>query len=200
MSKQCFGGSLWRECGLRVVCVGGTLVAVLWWLALAGRKLSGVVCWPERGHSGLVPRFGEGGFQESCVLVGDKSQLVFWWLALARTMYQTDYVGRTCLCYSYLKLLRVPRMCFCCPSVLLSFPFALGRMLFIYVVVLFRLLTFLPRGAHDPSFFIITMYKCLFVASSLCSLCRERGFRESCVGGSDVTAFCWLSWARAYFA
>ena len=28
------------------------------------------------------------------MLVGDKSQLVFWWLALARRMYQTDYVAK----------------------------------------------------------------------------------------------------------
>ena len=46
----------------------------------------------------------------SCVLVDDKSQLVIWWLALAREMYQPDNIGRTCpLCYSYHKLLRVSR-------------------------------------------------------------------------------------------
>ena len=27
--------------------------------------------------------------------------------------YQTDHEGRTCLCYSYHKLLRLPRRCFC---------------------------------------------------------------------------------------
>ena len=37
-------------------------------------------------------------------VLGDKSQLVFLWLDLARKMYQTDNVGRTCLlCYSYQK-------------------------------------------------------------------------------------------------
>ena len=57
--------------------------------------------------------FGSG------VVVGDESQLVFWWLALARKMYQPDNVGLTCpSCYSYHKMLRVPRKSF----VVLRFP------------------------------------------------------------------------------
>ena len=63
-----FGGLLRREGSVRAVCVGGSIVAALRWVALARRKLSGVVCWPERGHSDLVARFGEGGFRESFVV------------------------------------------------------------------------------------------------------------------------------------
>ena len=45
--------------------------------------------------------------------------------------YQTFYVGRTCLCYSYQyhKLPWLPP-CFGCASIFLSFPLALGRILF----------------------------------------------------------------------
>ena len=64
---QRFGGSLWREGSYRAVCVGRSLVAALWWPALARRKRLGVVCRPGRGHSVLVARFGECGFRESCV-------------------------------------------------------------------------------------------------------------------------------------
>ena len=49
------------------MCVGGNLVAMLRWLAFARRKLSGVVCCPERGHSCLAARVREGGVRESCV-------------------------------------------------------------------------------------------------------------------------------------
>ena len=137
----------------------------------------------------------------SRVLVGDKSQLVFWWLALATRMYQTDYVvDRTCLCYSFHKLLRVPRRCFCCASMFLSFPFRLGRVLFTYVVELFRFVTYLAWGARDPSPFLLLLFFKIFFSLSLCSLCREGGFLEWCVGGSDVPAFCWLSWARTQFS
>ena len=48
------------------VCVGGSLVAVIWWLALASRKHSGVVCWPERGH-----------------------HKVLWWLDLEKVVYES---------------------------------------------------------------------------------------------------------------
>ena len=67
MMSQCFGGSLWREGSLRAVCVGGSLdsvlvarfgdkavygpcvggslVAVFWWLALARKQFTGRLCW-----------------------------------------------------------------------------------------------------------------------------------------------------------
>ena len=85
----------------------------------------------------------------SRVLVGEKSQVC--WLAFARRMYQTDYVGRIYLCHSYHKLLRVPQRRFRCASVFLPFPYALGRILFIYVL-LSRFVTSLSRGPHELSF------------------------------------------------
>ena len=41
------GSSPWREGILRAVCVGGTLISVFWWLALARRQFSEVMCWLE---------------------------------------------------------------------------------------------------------------------------------------------------------
>ena len=103
----------------------------------------------------MVASFGEDETFGSRVLVGDQSQLVFWWLDLVRKMYQTDNVGRTCLfCYSYHKLLRVPRRSF------VVFRFCRHFVAFLVVVsvclcsgmeLLFDFVTSPLRGAHDPS-------------------------------------------------
>ena len=79
------------------MCDGESLIAALRWLALARRKRSGVVCWPERVTLSCRLALEKAVFR-SHVVVGDKSQLliVFWWLALARKMYQSDSVGKTC--------------------------------------------------------------------------------------------------------
>ena len=58
----------------RVVCVGGSLVAALWSLALASRMFCGAACWWERSHSVLVARFGEKEACGSRVLARAKSQ------------------------------------------------------------------------------------------------------------------------------
>ena len=55
---ECFGGSLWREGGLRAVCVGG-LDSLFCWLALARRQFTGRVCWWELSRSVTVARFSE---------------------------------------------------------------------------------------------------------------------------------------------
>ena len=52
------------------MCVGGSLVVVFWWLALAKRQFTGRVCWWELSHSVLVARFGEKTVYGPCVLVG----------------------------------------------------------------------------------------------------------------------------------
>ena len=89
--------------------------------------------------------------------------------------YQTDYVvGRTCLCYSYRKLLRLPRRCFCCASVFLSFPVALGRTL-CCCIVLFCLSHL--RGGHDTFFFSFFLFLCLFRFS----LCQRIWIASICV-------------------
>ena len=152
MMSQCCGCALWRGGSLRAVCVGGSVVAVLRLLVLAKRKLSGVVCWPERGHGVLVTLFGEGGCRES----------VYWWATSHNWFFGGSLWPEGCyLCH---KLLRVPRRCsLCFVSVFLSFPFALGRNMCIYVA-LFRLVTSLPRGAHDPSFFCLLVRFFLFVS------------------------------------
>ena len=130
------GGSLWREGSFRESCAGVSERAVFWWLAL------------EKAVFG------------NRVFVGDKSQLVFWWLELARRMYQTDFEGRTCLCYSQTSAL--PRRCFCA-SVFRSFHFSLVRILFIYgfvlchlspggrTTLLFNEAVFLPSGKSTSS-------------------------------------------------
>ena len=70
--------------------------------------------------------------------------------------YQTDYVGRTGLWYAYGRLLRRPRRCFCCASVFLSFPFALGRILLIKCCIVLFCLSHL-RGGTTPLFhFLLT--------------------------------------------
>ena len=111
----------------------------------------------------MVASFGENEAFGSRVLVGDKSQLVFWWLDLARKMYQTDNVGRTCLfCYSYHKLLRVPRRSFFVPRC--SRPF-LALLVVVSVCLccwrnlLFHMVTSLLRGAHDPSYLLLYEYE-----------------------------------------
>ena len=91
MMSQCFGGSLWREGSLRAVCVGGSLdsvlvarfgdkavygpcvggslVAVFWWLALARKQFTGPVCWWELSRSVTVAGCGEKAVYGPCVLV-----------------------------------------------------------------------------------------------------------------------------------
>ena len=54
--SQRFGGSSLREGGSRESGVGGS--GVTWWLALARRKYSGLVCWWERRYSVMVASFG----------------------------------------------------------------------------------------------------------------------------------------------
>ena len=108
------------------------------------------------------------------MLMGDKSQPAFWWLALARRMYQTDCVARTCLlCYSYHKPLRVPRRCcFCCASVFLAFPFALGRIMFTaFMLNRFVLSHLSPGGRTTPLFFATGSFFAKFVSLSLCAHC-----------------------------
>ena len=85
--------------------------------------------------------------------------------------YQTDYVGRTCLCYSYHNLLRLPRRCFCWASVFLSFPFPLGRILFVQcvvVLVLFSFVCHISGGARHLFFifcFVLFHYFDIFFVS-----------------------------------
>ena len=73
---------------------------MMWWLALARRKLSGVVCWPERGHHGVLEaRFGEGVFGTR---VGGRQVTV---LMVRFRVGEKDVpdrlrIGRTCLWYS----------------------------------------------------------------------------------------------------
>ena len=124
------------------------------------------------------------------MLVGDKSQLVLWWLALARRMYQTDYIARTyLLCYSNQKLLRVPRRCFFSfASVFPSFPFALGRIMCIYVE-LFRLVTSIPRGAHDPFFFVHWFVFPKLVYVSLLAFVEKAVFRIGVLVGATSQHF-----------
>ena len=89
----------------------------------------------------------------SRVLVGDKSQLVFWWLALARRMYQTDYVGRTCLCYSQTAAgaSKVLLLCF-------GVPVLSNRSWSYFVYLWLRFVTYLPLGARDPSFLLFCCF------------------------------------------
>ena len=61
------------------------------------------------------------------------------------SMYQTDYVRRTCLCYSYCCGCLA---CFCCASVFLSFPFALGRILLMLLRFCFLSVTSTERAQH----------------------------------------------------
>ena len=90
---------------------------------------------------------------------------------------QIDYVGKTSLCllcYPYHKLLRLPRRCFCCASVFLSFPFALGRTLFSRTAVVLFCLPHL-RGGTTPLglfYFIMLFYffMCFFVPFVLLSV------------------------------
>ena len=80
--------------------------------------------------------------------------------------YQTDYVGRTGLWYAYGRLLRRPRRCFCCASVFLPFPFALGRIWFILCCS--ELSVTSPPGGHDTSSlfssYIFLIFICFFVS------------------------------------
>ena len=79
-------------------------------------------------HRVTVALFGEKAVYGACV--GGSLVAVLRGLALARRVYQTDHVvGRTRLCYSYHKLLRVPRRCFRCA--------------FLSLFVVFRLVMFL---------------------------------------------------------
>ena len=136
----------------------------------------------------------EGSFRESCaclsegavfrwlalekavfgtrVLVGDKPQLVFLWLALAKRMYQTDYVCRTCLCYSQTAAgaLKVLFLCFGVP--VLSFG-SWSSSVYLSYVVSFWDISF--PGCARPLFdivFVAFNLICLFV--SLHSLSRGR--------------------------
>ena len=81
-------------------------------LVLAKRKLSGVVCWPERGHGVLVTLWGRR-LSGVCVLVGDKSQLVFWWLALARRMLLVPQAAAGASKVLFMFCFGVPVLSFC---------------------------------------------------------------------------------------
>ena len=71
------------------------------------------------------------------------------------------------LCFPYHKLLRLPRRCFCCAPVFLSFPFALGRALFSRADVLFCL-PHLRGGTTPHSLFYFIFFSfflsCFFVS------------------------------------
>ena len=57
----------------------------------------------------VVPKgMGRGGNNRKETAVDESRKVV----ADRGARYQTDYVGRTCLCYSYHKLLRLSRRCF----------------------------------------------------------------------------------------
>ena len=65
------------------------------------RKLSGVVCWPERGHhSVLATHFGEGGFRDSCVGGRPVTVLVARFRVGEKDVPERLRVGRTCLWHS----------------------------------------------------------------------------------------------------
>ena len=66
---MCFGGPFWREGSLPALCVGGSLVAVFWWLALARKQFTGPVCWWELSRSVTVAGCGEKAVYGPCVLV-----------------------------------------------------------------------------------------------------------------------------------
>ena len=80
--------------------------------------------------------------------------------------YQTDYVGRTCLCYSYHKPLRLPRMCFCWASVFLSFPFTLGRIMFMLYLIIFN---------YFEVLFLMFFFVCLLFAPFVFLFVNESG-------------------------
>ena len=91
---------------------------------------------------------------------------MFIWLALARKMYQSDYVAKTCLCYSYHKPLRVKVLLWLCVGVP-AVSCRSGLFSFIYVE-LFRFVTSLTRGGARPLFFycwfgfFLTLFICPF--------------------------------------
>ena len=97
--------------------------------------------------------------------------------------YQTDYVvGRTCLSYSYHKLLRLCRRCLWCASVSLFFPSALGHILF--MLQYFVLSVTFPRGGYISFFCIYSGFICFFCffvpfvflpfdASKIASICMS---------------------------
>ena len=148
---------------------------MLRWLVFARRKLSGLVCCPERGDSSLVARVREGGVRESCV--GRRQAKAGVLLArfgrkdvpeLQRRQNACAMCTRNC-CGCLEGDVVVFR--YWCPFVPLLVVFCF----FFYAVILFCFVTHLPRGAHDPSF----LFYCLVFASlSLGPLCREGGFRE----------------------
>ena len=76
--------------------------------------------------------------------------------------YQTDYVGRTGLWYAYGRLLRRPRRCFCCASVFLPFPFALGRILFMLLYCFVLSVTSPPGGARHLFFILLRRTRVLY--------------------------------------
>ena len=66
---MCFGGPFWREGSLPALCVGGSLVAVFWWLALARKQFTGPVCSWELSRGVTVAGCGEKAVYGPCVLV-----------------------------------------------------------------------------------------------------------------------------------
>ena len=135
----------------------------------------------------------EGSFRESCpglsegavfrwlalekavfgtrVSVGDKPQLVFWWLALAKMMYQTDYVCRTCLCYSQTAAgaSKVLFLCFGVPVL----SFRSGSSVYLSCVVSFWDISF--PGCARPLFDIVFVaFNLIGLFVSLHSLSRGR--------------------------
>ena len=77
--------------------------------------------------------------------------------------YQTDYVGKTCLCYPYHTLLRLPRNCFCCALPVLSLLVVLCLFMLLYRFVL---VVTSPGGAQH-SLFIFYYFISFFVVSSV---------------------------------
>ena len=82
-----------------------------------------------------------------------------------KVKYHADYVGRTCLRYSYHKLLRLPQRCPCCASVFLPFPFALGRILFLLLYCFVLSVTSLGRARHLILFYTSFFYFFIFFVS-----------------------------------
>ena len=59
----------WSIRKFKAVCVGGSLVAVFWWFALARKQLTGCVCWWELSRSVTATHFREKAVYWPCVLV-----------------------------------------------------------------------------------------------------------------------------------
>ena len=128
----------------------------------------------RRSVAGGIQGNGEGGGSGRRESVVDESRKE---TADRVAKHQTDHVGRTCLCYSYHKLLQLPLRCFFCfASVFLSFPFALGRILFILLLYGFVLSVTSPGGARHLFVFIY-----LYIYTFSCLLCLLRSSPCHCI-------------------